>query len=676
MNGIKKNWLYFLVGIIILIIFKTWFTPGTISGGDFIYAFPSMFENRSFFPYAWDWNGNYGLGSFAPPLQWVNTVYAIPILLFGALLHLSWNTIERVGFFYPYLLLSLFSSWYLAKKVFRSPSISVFAALFYSVNTYALMMSGGGQIVGVGLSYAVVPLALARFIILHEQLKEEKNNLHNIILFVLTFALVMLFDIRYAYVLMLALGIYLLMHYRASFAGKGKYLVYLCVVPLAIIILLHAFWLLPLLVIHQVPTQALDAAYNSTAAVSFFSFARFENTISLLHPNWPENIFGKVSFMRPEFLLIPILAFLSLLFITKKKRTEARFIIYFAFLGLVGAFLAKGSNEPFGSIYLWLFAHFPGFSMFRDPSKWYNLVAISYSLLVPFVVWKIYNVLQERKNFNTKIVNIQQIFVILIIGYFLFLIRPAWLGQLSGTLTTHAVPSDYKLFAQKLEQDNTFYRTLWFPTIQRYSYTSSLHPAVSAQDLFNRYDQKQLLTLFRASGTETQLQNAGIRYVIIPDDSDQEIFLKDRKYSEILYQNAYTFFKRIPWLHEEKDFGRLKVFTVENAKDHLWSLNKNMTISYTQLSPVQFRVKVQNAKQNDLLIFAESYDPHWLAIGNDTTLSSTKYQNRFNAFVLPKDGTYSLVVTYQPQQWTNIGVIITLVSLFVSIGFIFAKKKK
>ena len=37
------------------------------------------------------------------------------------------------------------------------------------------------------------------------------------------------------------------------------------------------------------------------------------HALSLLHPNWPENLFGKVYFLQPEFLILPILAFSAFL---------------------------------------------------------------------------------------------------------------------------------------------------------------------------------------------------------------------------------------------------------------------------------------------------------------------------------------------------------------------------
>ncbi|EKD86147.1 MAG: hypothetical protein ACD_37C00447G0001, partial [uncultured bacterium] len=116
------------------------------------------------------------------------------------------------------------------------------------------------------------------------------------------------------------------------------------IIPFFITFLLNSYWIIPTLVLRINPLYDLGQIYTSFGAVKFFSFATLENTISLLHPNWPENLFGKVSFMKPEFLIIPILAYSSLLFIKNIETKIKKYIIFFAVLGLVGAFLAKGAN--------------------------------------------------------------------------------------------------------------------------------------------------------------------------------------------------------------------------------------------------------------------------------------------------------------------------------------------
>ena len=181
--------------------------------------------------------------------------------------------------------------------------------------------------------------------------------------------------------------------------------------------------------------------------------------------------------MRPEFLILPILAFSALFFVNLKKSRNSQLenlkICNFALLALLGAFLAKGSNPPFGKVYLWLFDNLPGMSLFRDSSKFYTLVALSYSLLIPFTISKIYKRL-EKKGYLSKI------FLFFVTCYLLFLVKPALLGQLGGTFKAKNVPEEYLVFKDFIHGQKKSFQVLWVPRWQRFGFSSNRHRAVSA----------------------------------------------------------------------------------------------------------------------------------------------------------------------------------------------------
>ncbi|HEX8965871.1 MAG TPA: hypothetical protein VF820_05565, partial [Patescibacteria group bacterium] len=65
---------------------------------------------------------------------------------------------------------------------------------------------------------------------------------------------------------------------------------------------------------------------------------------------------------------------------------------------------------------------------------------------------------------------IPQLFVVVIVGYLLFLIRPAIFGKLGGTFQPHQVPQSYVQLEEFLNKQNSFSRTLWVPTVQRFGF--------------------------------------------------------------------------------------------------------------------------------------------------------------------------------------------------------------
>ena len=388
------------------------------------------------------------------------------------------------------------------------------------------MVIGGGQIPGVGMAYSILPFVIYAFLNVFENLEGKSSiKVFNYSLIASLFlSLQLLFDIRIAYVTLVAIFAYWIIKIVESknFKYFLESFVFVFLIPGLLFLLIHAFWIIPTIVSHQNPVEQLGSAYSSLDAVKFFSFAKLEDSISLLHPNWPENIFGKTGFLKPEFLILPLLAYSSLLFISKIKEQKAKtYILYFAILGLLGAFLAKGVNEPFGNIYLWMFDHLPGFIIFRDPTKWYALVALSYSILIPFSIWKIYEWIKSKNK-----LYFQNLFLLFIVFCLLYLIRPALFGQLTGTFKSTQMPQDYVRLEKFLSPQNNFSRTLWIPTTQRFGYYSNSHPAIPAQNFYKTIDYSQILKNLRMSEAQELFQEAGVKFVIVPYDSQGEIFIK------------------------------------------------------------------------------------------------------------------------------------------------------
>lgn len=674
-----KKFLLIILLAIYIIVFKNLINFSLISSGDFL-----KIEEVNLIPYIWDWNPAFGgLGGVTLGFSWLHFVITLPTFFLKPL-GFSWVLIQKLAYIYPVLILLILSPIVFFKKLFPKNNFYFLSSLVYALNTYILMLIGGGQIY-IALAYSLAPIVLYSLIDLMQG-NESKylKNLKYSVFAGLLFTLQSMIDLRIAYVTLFALGIYFLFNIKQLIFGKNlKEIVinnfYIFIIPLAVSALLHAFWILPLVAGGKNSLTEFGGAYSSLESVKFFSFAKLEDSISLLHPNWPENIFGKTGFLKQEFLFFPILAFLSLLFINKKGK-EKIYVIFFALLALLGAFLAKGANEPFGGVYLWLFDNFPGFNMFRDPTKWYTLVAISYSILIPFSIWKIYEYLSTKYK---KIKYIPQAFLVLVIAFLLFLIRPALLGQLSGTFKTTQIPQDYVKFEKFLSSQQSFSRTLWVPTIQRFGYYSNSHPAIPAQNLFKTVDYSQILKNLRMSEAQKLLQEAGVKFVIVPYDSQGEIFIKDREYSDKIYIDTVKNVSSVKWLKKVEGFGKIEVFEVSNPKDYFWTTSETLNLNYKYISPVEYRLEVTNARKGDVIVFSESYDARWIARSSDTKfydwpnlISSNPYSRIFNSFVLRKEGNYTLKIYYYPQILVNIGMIISGASLLITLSAIFYLKKR
>jgi len=324
--------------------------------------------------------------------------------------------------------------------------------------------------------------------------------------------------------------------------------------------------------------------------------------------------------------------------------------------------------------------------MFRDPTKFYLLIALSYSVLIPFSVWNIYEWLKTKDKFSvfnfqfsikSKIFNLPNIFLLFTLCSLLFLIRPAFFGQLTGTFKQSVMLEEYQQLKNFIAEDTEFHRTLWLPHRGKFAYFTSSHPAVDADSFLRVSSPSGVLTVLKNPANEKLFQEAGIKYVILPEDSHKELFLKDNKYNEKLYQQFRKELSTISWLKKSQEFGAIVVYEITEPKDRFWITSSDRKVTFQTVNPTTHTVSINSAKKGDFLIFNESYDPNWRAVveGTDQEIISKPYNKLYNSFSLPQDGKYELVVSYAPQKWVNIGGVISLVTLVVVSILIFKKKR-
>jgi len=657
--------------------------------GDFRFFWPESIKDFVTFPSAWDASLNTGIGQTQLPALWIISYFNFTALFtkFG----LDWNSIQIIFWVIPAILISFFSSFYLFKYLFsreRDPAVagksrkySILSGLIYSLNTYFLMILTGGQL-GVALSYSLVPLVLLTYIRL-----VDKPTLRNAFTSGLILGLQIIFDPRIVLITFVATFFYSVF----SFSNIKKVIKSsfgLFTLPLAIALLLNIFWIFPLFIFKSSP---IPQGFDSISGFEFFSFAQFSNAISLLHPNWPENIFGKTYFLDPKFLIFPILAFSSLIFVRTMKQSsnlpagrQGGTILFFVFLSLLGIFLAKGANPPFGEINTWIFQNIPGMSMFRDPTKFYILIALSYSMLIPFSISSIQGLIKSKIKYQKakiqskyQIFNFSYVFLIFTILYLLFLISP-----ILRQIKVHQVPQEYLQLKNFLVKEKEFSRTLWIPQWQRYGFFSNNHPAIGRGEVL-RGDYKEQIKQLKKRETEELLKDLSIKYVIIPYDSEGEIFLDDRKYSEKKRQEVEKELDGISWLRKSDQLNdsnhliKIAVYEIDNPKEHFWSTSNTLAINYGSIKPTEYKVEVKNAKEGDQLIFSEGFDKNWTAESSKFMVRSLRFNNSLNSFTFPKGGNYELRVYYEPQKYVEAGLWISLLTLLASISYIlFGKRLK
>ena len=654
-----------LVFLFLAVVFHRWFTNAQIIGGDWPYFFPEFLAKYSAFPSLWvPWQGN-GLGGVQPLLN-LYMFQAALIVPFVQKLGIPWELVYKIGWFGLFLLISAAGVRKLFQVLFPQAgnwSSALTAAFIYPTNTYVLMLVGGGQM-GVALSYSLAPLVLVSFIRLIDQLdlqvniKYQISKIKNISVAGLVLGLQIMFDPRMAYVTLAGVGIYFIVFWFHGYTDKIRLVIKTSVELIfagTISLFLNAFWLLPMVVLRDNPLSQLGSAYTSPASVRFFSFADFSHALSFLAPNWPENIFGKTYFMQPEFLILPVLAFMGLIFI-KKKTSQSYFA---ALLILTGAFLAKGVQPPFGQLYLWLFEKVPGFIMFRDPTKFYLLIALGYSLLLPYALSAISEVLARSK----KILFLKHLPIICFIFIWFFLDRQAVLGQLGGTFAYHTVPREYVDLKNLLANDREYYRTLWVPRQQRFAFVSARHPAIEANPQFSATSAAELSRALSDPKIKDFLSAASVRYVIIPYDSLAEFFLSDRNYSEKERANYKEMLDRVPWLTKIQD-SRITIYETKSYHPLFWT-GSGEPISYSSDNYGLYHV-ILTTSQSTTLSFSQAFHPGWQIFDGSRKLTVKRDTNNFMNVSL-SSGQHNLTVVFAPQRWVIWGFLFSGLTLLICL---------
>src|SRR3989344_5419706 len=625
-------------------------------GGDWRYFWPENIGNFAHLPSAWDSILNTGVGEAATGTLWITSY--LNLTAFFSKLGISWDLTGLIFWIVPSVIFSFLGANYLFKIIFPlKPKLGILSGFIYLFNTYFLMIISGGQM-GVALSFSLAPLVLARFIC-----NAKAPSFKNSLIFGLLLSAQLLFDPRLTYITLLALFIFCVFNISRS-ALFGKNILMTALIPSTVLFLLHSYWIIPLFI-----TKTFVSFGGAMGGADFLSFAKFENTISLLHPNWPENIFGKVYFMKPEFLMIPIIAYSSLFFINKRDDKTKTSIIFLSFLGLFGSFLAKGNQEPLGGIYLYLFNHFPGFFLFRDPTKWYLLVALSYSVLVPFAIYELsqavgkYSVTYLNKNV------LQKTIVGIFIFFFIFTLRD--ISNIYWRIKPKVIDKEYSMLRDLLVKDQSFSRTFWVPQWQRFGYFSNTHPAVGRGELLNTLDANLITKMLDQPQTEKLLKLMSVKYIIVPYDSEGEIFLKDRKYNKKSYENTITNLDKISWLKKMKGFNKLAVYEIPTFYNHFWILSDGRFVNNLhdqQTSEAHYTVAASNVKKGDILVFSENFNNGWYAKIGKNILQSSPYEKTLNSFVMPENGSYKIEIYYHPQKLVNMGLVISTSTL---LGMIF-----
>lgn len=559
-----------LVSLTILVYFR-WMNFDIFTYGDWNFRFlESLRESTSPF----SWVGDIGFGSFN------EFVWRMPLdVLFGLF---SWagmgiNISDKFLIFWPLVVTTIIAPYLLVKEITQRRVAALAATLFYATNTYFLAINSQGHQL-LPLAFNILTLAFTVFI---RAMRSGRTVLFiwtALLLFVAGFI-----DFRVCYIGVFLLGAYTLAFWpRRKDRAFKKIILRNVLLFFGITIGLQLYWLFAF---------ALNISSGSEVlARSLFgnSFWDLGSVVTLHHPFW--NGTTTTWFMNNSipvfFWIIPLLALWGWLL-----KPRSKYLLFFIVTAIVGILLGKQVSEPFRDIYTFLFNNFPGFSAFREATKFYYLTLLGYSVLVGYLIMRLYDARPKER--------LRRFGKYGVIGVFALLcIINAWpyiSGSIGRLSTPRTLPADYATLEQQLSKENDYSRTLWVPASSRWSYYTLQHPRVNATSLLTtRLDhpgdkrdvptQQNILQLLQSNTFEHYLSITSTKYVIVPvrdieNQNDFFSFYGDSRQPYVDALDALPFLKKTATKYDE-----LAVYENQNYRPYATATSK----LYSMQEPADF----------------------------------------------------------------------------------------
>ncbi len=555
-RSIYRHWPVLLPAILAVAVFHAWVTPGLILGADWVRRVPG--ELNAFFPWPPAWNGAQQLGE-------TNEVYLFQFPLMSLLglfsrLGVSWNVIERVFFFWPYLVLGIACPYALALRLTRSPVASSVAASICVVNTWVIMATERGAIPSL-IAAALIPLFMLMTLDFIERPTPRRGLTIGLVLTVL-----LVYDLRYVYI-----SVFMSLIFAVEQLCRERSLERLrrAALPLGVAVLTaiiaNLFWILP-----QFFEPAnngtdygtlTDYLYNSafmTPQHALSNFAVFYHWVASNNPFLPAN---------PDwwFFALPVCVFVSLFFVWRRK-----WVWSLAAGAFVSVLLDSGPSFPVDKINIWIFLHTPGMSLFRDVTKWMSLLEITYAVIIALGIARLLAWIRLR--FPKNIQLLAAAVSIAAVACYAIVMNDAFNVTRFRVFATYHMHSDVLALETFLQSRPNKDRTLIIPRDTEPMRAALDHPFVEAMQLENGSPNDgfrhfnvhvgDLYTFFAQPYAPDLLRLMNVRYIVVPYDYDKVVY--SPQIAATGYYDARDFMASRPWAHFLKRIGRQYVFEVDD----------------------------------------------------------------------------------------------------------------
>jgi hypothetical protein len=479
---------------------------------------------------------------------------------------------------------------------------------------------------------------------------------------------------------------------------------------------LNSYWIVP------IAYESYSAEIEPSYAFSVNEIERlselntFPNVVQMIGGGaWDSPLMFPNEYSYYLGFLIPIISLFAIVLFPSNK-----FIILFGIMLVCFIVLALGTNSPIPywsqssplSGVMWLF---------RDPSRFIPFIVLIYSIFLAFTIYRITSAKKFSKVASALLVTLILISISTSFSTYTFV------NSAGGRFAPSMLPGALTDLKSYLHNDTGNYKVLWLPLRAYLNYDWNKANDEIAGNIYMTSSPKATYDVrsSEASRDATNFLWENLyRYIFLRPRTDQIgqiLNVYDIKYVIVftdLVGNQQVEAERIVRImnaqedmHLVNQFGpyyvyRNSVFDSENGSQfyastmsasQFYASTMSYAISnYTRQelgnfvdvwrteaekspdpdlevmyqSPTHYQLRV-NSTTPFLLVFTETYDSLWkMKIdGSTSAVSPMQVYYFLNGFAIDEPGQHIIELEYTPQTWFNIGVVVSVITLLVFLGY-------
>ena len=483
----KKRWGLFTLLIINSIIHFRWLSFNTFSFSDWGSSYYSDSLRTKILPFLWTMSrfeaGWHDAFVWRYPVDFAFSLFAQ--------FNLNSNISEKFLVFLPGTIGTAIAGYILTKKFTKTEISALLGGIITSLNTYNLASNAVGHIMLTAAACFGI-LAIYFYAEFYDSWVVSKSYFSRKTIFYILLTSVLLFitgsyDLRMLYMTSFLIFLYFLVYFPYNsifekvFRKKIISLFLLNSLLGFLILIFNLYWILGFA--FTKPDPSFNVFQRGLFGSEFFDLL---SAFNLHHPFWNNSELDW--FIKAD---IPIWSYaVSILFVFGLLTAiKNKFVIYFGLAGLIGVILSKQIDDPLPDLYLFLFENIPGFSAFREASKFYFISTVGYAVVISNFLNIIINYLNEKQEIFYKLTSKVVISIFIFLPFLLNTIV-IFTGEVGALYTPREIHKDYSIVDKYIQNQDGFFRVMWYPAISRWVNHTNEKPQISANQLFlGKYSQ-------------------------------------------------------------------------------------------------------------------------------------------------------------------------------------------